>query len=125
MDVFSQYPEIDAVYIFGSTVSGKIHRESDLDLAVITSSDSLRSRKVEILATLAKNGFCNVDLVFPENNNIILLFEIIRNNRLIYQKSDFSAGAFFSLVLRKYFDFYPYLTVQRKAYKKRILNGTS
>jgi len=33
--VFSQYPEIRAVYLFGSRASGRVHRESDLDLAVL------------------------------------------------------------------------------------------
>jgi len=124
-DIFIQFPEIEAVYQFGSTVSGVTHQESDLDLAVIPATESLRKQKLDILTALAHQGFCNVDLVFPSNENIVLLFEIVRNNSLVYQKQDFSAGAFFSRVLRQYFDFYPYLTVQRQAYKMRILNGTA
>lgn len=124
-DVFGQFSEIKAVYIFGSTVTGNVHEESDLDLAVIPATETLKKKKVDILEQLARKGFCNVDLVFPEEDNIVLLFEIVRNNRIIYMVPDFSPGSFFSIVLRKYFDFYPFLTVQRKAYKKRILNGTS
>ena len=33
-DVFQRYPEIQAVYVFGSTGLGKMHPESDLDLAM-------------------------------------------------------------------------------------------
>ena len=34
-DLFSAYPEIQAVYLFGSTLTGKTHAGSDLDLAVV------------------------------------------------------------------------------------------
>jgi hypothetical protein len=123
--IFSQFPEIDAVYLFGSAATGTIHQESDLDLAVISGKNSLRNLKLEILTALAAEGYCNVDLVFPSNEDIVLLFEIVSKNNLIYKSKEFSAGTFFSRILRQYFDFYPYLTVQRKAYKKRILHGTS
>jgi predicted nucleotidyltransferase len=32
--VFKRYPAIQAVYLFGSSASGRAHAESDLDLAV-------------------------------------------------------------------------------------------
>jgi hypothetical protein len=41
----------------------------------------------------------------------------------VYQRPDFGAAAIFSLVVRRYLDFLPYLKVQRKAYKQRVLNG--
>ncbi len=124
-NIFSQFPEIDAVYLFGSVASGGVHPESDLDLAIILATKSLNERKLDILTALARQGFCHVDLVFPSKENIVLLFEIVSCNTIVYRKSDFPAGEFFSRVLRQYFDFYPYLTVQREAYKRRILNGTS
>lgn len=123
--IFSRFPEIDAVFLFGSSATGNMHKESDLDLAIIPASESLRKRRVDILEELARQGFCDVDLVFPGNDNIVLLFEIVRNNTTVYQNNDFSKGAFVSRVLRQYFDFYPYLTVQREAYKKRILDGAA
>jgi predicted nucleotidyltransferase len=33
--VFRKYADIQAVYLFGSTASGKTHEESDLDLAIL------------------------------------------------------------------------------------------
>lgn len=38
-DLFAAYPDIQAVYVFGSTVSGKTHAESDLDLAIEAIND--------------------------------------------------------------------------------------
>lgn len=34
-DIFAKYPDIQAVYLFGSAVTGRMHAESDLDLAIV------------------------------------------------------------------------------------------
>lgn len=62
--IFQQYPGVQAVYLFGSVAAGKTHRESDLDLAVVPRNGRVRAQKLDILANLARHGFCNVDLVF-------------------------------------------------------------
>ena len=78
---------------------------------------------MDILTDLACNGFCNVDLVFMGSEDIVLKYEAIRQNRLVYQTEDFDRGAMYSQIVRQYLDFYPYLKEQRKAYKRRILFG--
>lgn len=125
VNVFKKYPEIQAVYLFGSAGLGSMHKESDIDLMVIPGTNSLRRQKLSILTDLAKHGFCNVDLVFLDPNDIVLQYESVRQNRVVYKAPGFDRGATYSRIVRKYLDFYPYLTVQRKAYKKRILNGES
>ena len=123
-EVFKKYPAIHAVYLFGSAASGKIHQESDLDLAIITNDPSLSEKKLDILTDLAHVGFSDVDLVFPDDSDLVLLYETIRENILIYHIPEFDRGSTYSKVVRQYLDFYPYLTVQRQAYKRRILNGS-
>jgi predicted nucleotidyltransferase len=70
--VFCRYPEIRAVYLFGPRAPGKVHRESDLDLAVLQDGESLPEKKLDILAQLGSEGFCDVDLVFLPKDNIVL-----------------------------------------------------
>lgn len=123
VNVFKNYPEIQAVYLFGSTGSGRMHEESDIDMMVIPGTTSLRKQKLSMLEDLARYGFCNVDLVFLDLNDIVLQYESVRQNCVVYQKLGFDRGATYSRIVRKHLDFYPYLTVQRKAYKKRILHG--
>jgi predicted nucleotidyltransferase len=123
--IFKKYPTIMAVYIFGSSASGKSHAESDLDLAIVPADNTLREKKLDILTDLARAGLCNVDLIFLDTNDIVLKYEAIRANYLIYHKKNFSRGAYYSQTIRKYLDFMPYLRVQRKAYKKRVLNGSA
>ena len=121
--VFKDYPEIEAVYLFGSAATGKLHRESDIDLALYPDSPKLREKKLDILTELARLGFCNVDLVFMDKNDIVLQYEAVRQNIVVYQAPGFDRGTTYSKIIRQYLDFYPHLTVQRNAYKKRVLGG--
>jgi len=121
-EVFACFPEIQAVYLFGSTATGRVHAESDLDLAIV-SRPSLNTRKLDILAELTRRGFCDVDLVFLEQADIVLQYEATRLNQLVYATAEFDRGAMYSRSVRQYLDFLPYLEVQRQAYKRRILDG--
>ncbi len=121
--LFSAFPDIRAVYLYGSVNTNKVNRESDLDLAVLSESGDLGRHRLEILTALAGKGYCNVDLVFLDTNDIVLKYEAVSPNRLIYQREDFERGTYYSKIIREYLDFLPYLNVQRAAYKRRILNG--
>lgn len=120
-EIFKKYPDIQAVYLFGSVASGKANSQSDIDLAIHPRNSSLRTKKLDILADLTQYGFNNVDIVFLDIRDIVIRFEAVRQNRLIYCAQDFDAGSFFSLTIREYFDFLPYLKAQREAYKQRVL----
>lgn len=124
-DVFQRYSAIQAVYVFGSTGSRKTHQGSDLDLAIVSRSITLKEKKLPLLTDLARCGFCDVDLVFLDTKDIVLKYEAIRQNRIIYAAHDFDRGSMYSRVIRQYLDFAPYLETQRKAYKRRILRGST
>jgi len=57
-----------------------------------------------------------------DTKDVFMKFEVVRHNRVIYASPDFDAGSFYSLAMREYWDYQPYLEVQRKAYKQRILH---
>jgi Predicted nucleotidyltransferases len=122
--VFQKYPEVRAVYLFGSAAEGRMHRESDLDLAVVPRSPAARARRLDMLTDLARAGFCNVDLVFLDTDDIVLKYEAVRLNQVVYQTEEFDRGEMYSRVVRQYLDFLPYLQVQREAYKPRILHDS-
>ena len=121
--IFARYPEIQAVYLFGSTAAGTNRPDSDLDLALVPRSKALRRQKLDILADLAQAGFDNVDLVILDTKDLVLQYEAVRYNQIIYRAPDFESGTFYSNTVRQYLDFLPYLEVQRQAYKRRITNG--
>jgi predicted nucleotidyltransferase len=121
--VFSEYSEIEGVYLFGSAASDKKAEYEDIDVGIVYSDPVIEEKKVDLYAALVKKGLDNVDIVFFNSADLVLQFEIIHHNKLIYRKEGFNHGELFSLTVRKYFDFKPYLDRQREAYKKRILNG--
>ncbi len=123
-EIFEKFPDIQAVYLFGSAATGEMHAESDLDLAVVPRRGATLD-KLEILTELARHGFDNVDLVILDTDDIVLKYEAVRHNKVVYAAEDFDPGAMFSLVVREYLDFLPYLERQRKAYKEKILGGKS
>lgn len=122
-EVFRCYPAIRAVYLFGSVAEGHARADSDLDLAVVPRDCSLREKRLDILTDLARNGFCDVDLVFLDVQDVVLRYEAVRQNQVIYQAEDFDRGEMYSRVVREYLDFEPYLRIQREAYKRRLLDG--
>jgi uncharacterized protein len=121
--IFTRYPEIKAAYLFGSQASGQTHSESDLDIALFPRLSTLRERKLDLLTDLAAAGFDDVDLVIIDTDDIVLRFEAVHQNRLLYAVPEFDHASNFSIIIRQYFDFLPYLDVQREAYKRRLLDG--
>ncbi len=120
-----QKPDVQAVFVFGSSASGHTHAGSDLDLAIVPRHSQVYSRKLDMLTGLARAGFCHVDLVFLDTDDVVLKYEAVRQNQLVYQREDFDRGTYYSRVVRQYLDFLPYLKVQREAYRRRILGGQS
>jgi uncharacterized protein len=123
-EILAAYDGVRAVYLFGSQALGRAQAGSDIDLAVVPRDSAPRPDKLAILGDLAAAGFTNVDLVFLDTDDIVLKFEVVRLNDLIYQAPDFDSGTYFSKIVRMYWDFLPYLRIQREAYKRRILDGT-
>ncbi len=122
--VFEKYDDIQAVYLFGSSITGKTHMESDVDMAIFPGTTKLKNKKRDLMTELARCGFDDVDLFFLDDQDMVMTFEAVRHNRLIYCKKGFDRGSLYSSVIRKYLTFYPYLAVQREAYKRRLLNGS-
>lgn len=123
-DVFCRIPEIQAVYLFGSAVTGRLRAESDLDLGACFAPEAQVVPRLQLLEQLAAAGFDRVDLVYLHEADPALRYEIVRHNRLLYQTAGFDRGEVYSNVLRCFFDLQPLLARQRAALKKRLLHGT-
>jgi hypothetical protein len=121
--VISRYPSVQAVYLFGSHAEGRIKPDSDIDLALVGPCNELQKDKLNILSDFVAEGLDRVDLVLLDGADPILRFEAVHHNCLIYARSDFDHGGYFSRSLREYFDLEPYLKIQRAAVKMRLLHG--
>ena len=121
--ILAPYPAIEAAYLFGSRARCNAGPESDLDLGLVGESKSLQALKLDLLADLTAAGFDRIDLVDLDDADTVLRFEAISPNCLLYAREGFDHGSYFSRCLREYFDFQPYLQIQREALKARLLNG--
>ena len=55
-------------------------------------SPALRDRKLDILAALAGAGFDNVDLVILDTDDVVLRFQAVSPNRLVFAAQGFERG---------------------------------
>ena len=91
----SELPEIQAVYLFGSQITGDADTNSDVDIAVLTSSkiDPLVRWNVE--QDLARLLDKSVDLVDLLSASTVFQFQVVSKGRCIYDphNSDLTFGA--------------------------------
>ena len=121
--VLREFAEIDAAFLFGSVAEGRSREHSDIDIALVPNDPGLRARRLDILTALAKQGFDNIDLVVLDTDDVVLNYEAVRPNCLVYARKGFSRGLYYSRRVREYFDFLPVLNTQREAYKRRLQRG--
>jgi uncharacterized protein len=99
------YPELQGVYIFGSTVSGEAHNESDLDLAIllptVANSDRLWECKQELETVLMQD----VDLIDLQKASTVLRAQIINTGFQILELDRKACQSFEMLSLSMYLRF--------------------
>lgn len=122
-DLFASYNNIKAAYLFGSYAEGKENKNSDIDIGILLGENADEMVKIKILTTLTENNFDNIDLVIINKASILVKYEIIKHNKLIYSRNDFNSAAYYSKIVRFFLDFKPFLKVQRSYLKERIING--
>jgi len=120
---FFKYKNIKAVYLFGSYAMNKENKFSDLDIGILLADGYNKEIKLDILGELVNEEFCNVDLSILNEVSLLLQFEIVKHNILIYKSLDFDSSNYYSMIVRKYLDFEPLLKIQHQYIKERILNG--
>lgn len=121
--IVSDFPQVEAAFLFGSYAKGRAKKHSDIDLALVPMRGEPRLPKLDILAAFAKAGLEHVDLVDLGQCDPIVRFEAVSPNVLLYARSQFDRGSYYSRTVREYFDLQPLLKVQRQALRRRLANG--
>ena len=121
--ILQKYPAVKAAWLFGSYAENKARTDSDLDIGLAGEAAELSVIQLDILADFSRAGIDRVDLVILDQADLVMKFEVLHHNQLIFSQDDYDSAALVSLVLREYFDFLPYLERQRNAMKERLLNG--
>lgn len=80
-DYLAHEPDVNLAYVFGSMAKGNAKYQSDLDVAIQTSTPLAAPRKMEIIAQLASIAGRPVDLVDVNQAGEPLLGEILREGK--------------------------------------------
>ncbi|MDO7786874.1 type VII toxin-antitoxin system MntA family adenylyltransferase antitoxin [Desulforamulus aquiferis] len=105
--ILSNYPDIIAVYLFGSYIEDK-KRARDIDLAILTkdSAKSLVNIYMKLYPQLAELfSPLEVDLLFLKNASLALSLEIISKGKVIYCCNDDIRTDYEYYISGRYMDF--------------------
>jgi len=122
--VFAAFPEVAAVWLFGSHARGEASERSDVDLAIDPADPDgrqARSRKLDMLADLVAAGYEDVDVVVLGHDDPVLRFEAIGPNRLVYAVPGYDPAEAFAHALRHYDDTARLRERVREAYLGRLM----
>ena len=126
-DYFARQKDVMCVYLFGSTVSGKTHKTSDVDIAVLFKEDAPQEEhgRRSLLATdeLSRVLDKEIDIVVLNNANCFLKFQIIKNGLRLYERKDRKGREFEARAMMEYFDFLPIRRRLEEALVSHIQTG--
>jgi len=117
--------EIIAIYLYGSSVTGKLRKESDIDIALLPSYKTTEEKRLITIAQLEgviekllrEMGISREISVLDLREKYVsvsLQYKVITEGILIYEKDALERLEFENTVKREYFDFVPYLRFLRK-----------
>lgn len=106
-EVFTHFPEIILVVLFGSVALGRQRADSDLDIAVAAKQALTIDERMALIGALAERTGYPVDLIDLKVVSEPLLGQIVRHGRRVIG-SDTLFGELISRHLFEQADFMPY-----------------
>jgi len=109
------------ILLFGSRATGKIHKESDYDVAYLPEKNLSFDDEVDInfqFTNIFKND--RVDTVDIRKASPLLLFGIFRQCQIIFKKDDLIFPTYRAYAFKKYLEAKPILLERFKKLSQRI-----
>lgn len=119
---FSAFPEVVAVYLFGSSARGTRGKRSDVDIAVLTRArgTSRRSLVEYVQAACDALGTDNVDVVLLHRAPIALRHEVFREGKTLLVRDPEALTRFRLESSREYLDTIPLRRTYEEAFFRRV-----
>lgn len=103
--VIKAYPDTQAIYLFGSSAKGMVHKDSDVDIGLLLPHEKAKQEKHLMMGalrfSLEKMLRCHVDMVNLRLVSTVMQKEVISGIR-IYCGDIFAADEFEMLTLSFY-----------------------
>jgi hypothetical protein len=120
----SAFPEVAAIWLFGSVARGRPRATSDVDIAVFTVPGARRRdplRHMEYFGAASKAlGTDRLDVVILNSAPVTLRHEVFRNGKLLFLRDAAALARFREASMREYEDTAPLRSSLREAYFRRI-----
>jgi uncharacterized protein len=122
---FSAFPEVVAVYLFGSAARRTRGKRGDVDIAILTraretSNRHSRSLVEYVQAACDAFGTDNVDVVLLDRAPIALRHEVFREGKPLLVRDPEAHARFRRESSREYLDTLPLRRMFEKAYFRRV-----
>ena len=124
---FSGFPEVVAVYLFGSAARGARRKRSDIDIAILTrkggtsrSHGKGRSLVDYVQTACDALGTDHVDVVLLDRSPVVLRHEVFREGKLLLVRDPEALSRFRQESSREYLDTIPLRRTFEEAYFRRI-----
>jgi predicted nucleotidyltransferase len=122
---FSAFPEVVAVYLFGSAARGTRGKRSDLDIAVLTRARGTPHRRSRPLVEYVQAacdalGTDNVDVVLLARAPIVLRHEVFREGKALVVRDPEALLRFRLDSSREYLDTIPLRRTFEEAFFRRV-----
>lgn len=125
-----RYPEIIAVYLFGSLVTGKITPMSDVDIAILLQAQIPYHRELSLsfaVMTEVQKIFhreCDVK-VLNRIKDLPFLYEVLAKGKLIYESDRARHREFVAQTIIAYLDFKPAHEIALRNYARSLKRDKS
>jgi predicted nucleotidyltransferase len=119
----AQKYSIELLLLFGSRVSGKIHRESDFDIGYLSKRTLSVEEEGQLMLGLAqvlKIPLERMELVSLRGASPLFLKEVFNNSLIIFAKDELIFDRYKIYSLRYFEEFQPIFEQMAKIFKKRI-----
>jgi predicted nucleotidyltransferase len=121
-------PDVQAAYIFGSVATGRARRDSDIDVGVLVSDKVMRGDpfqyRLELmtdLMSILKRD--DVDLILLNEAPPLLAHRVLKNGKLIFERSASARVAFQVRTVNRYLDTQPMRNLYLDYLKKHAHEG--
>lgn len=100
--VSTRLPDLQGLYLFGSTAAGHDHRDSDLDLAVLLPRPLAPLARWELAQDLARALGRDVDLLDLRGASTVMRVQVVAHGRLLIDRAPPARALFEALALSDY-----------------------
>ena len=112
--------EVVFTYLFGSVTSGRLHPQSDIDIAVyLKESPGSLNDKMAFIQKVSAAFNRDVDVIFLNDADIIITMQILINGELLINKNNERLVLFKASKLGEYADF----KFSRQIIEQNMLSG--